>query len=65
MATEEMDWDARYEQEDTPWDKGAPAPAIAKLVDEAVFPEGGKIFVPGCGTGHDVAELEKVYAPPS
>ena len=57
MATEEMDWDGRYERNDTPWDKGAPAPAIASLVDEAVFPVGAKIFVPGCGTGHDVAEL--------
>ena len=57
MAIEETDWDARYEENDTPWDKGEAAPAIARLVSEGVFPEAGRIFVPGCGTGHDVAEF--------
>ena len=36
MAIEETDWDARYEENDTPWDKGEAAPAIARLVSEGV-----------------------------
>ena len=63
-----MDWNKRYENEDTPWDKGAPAPILRELLDEAMFTGGeveGKtrpktsheILVPGCGYGHDVREI--------
>ena len=55
MSIEEMDWNQRYSDRDTPWDKGGPAPAIASLAREGVFQEGARVFVPGCGTGHDVA----------
>ena len=50
-----MDWNERYAQGDTPWEKGAAAPPLeeisARLGDE-VWGE-GPVLVPGCGFGHD------------
>lgn len=48
----EVDWQARYEAADTPWDKGVPHPMIrhwAKTHDVT-----GAIVVPGCGRGWDL-----------
>lgn len=51
------DWEQHYRDQDTPWDKGAPSPALMEyLEDEAPT---GKILVPGCGAGHDVRALTK------
>ncbi|MGJ8675919.1 MAG: methyltransferase domain-containing protein [Akkermansiaceae bacterium] len=52
-----MDWDKRYIDADTPWDKGAPAPILSKLVEQGAFPHEVEILVPGCGFGHDVRAL--------
>ncbi|MDC0088193.1 TPMT family class I SAM-dependent methyltransferase [Akkermansiaceae bacterium] len=55
-----MDWDKRYENHDTPWDKGAPAPVLIELLKTGEFqcvktyPE---VLIPGCGYGHDVREI--------
>lgn len=49
------DWESRYETGDTPWDKGAPHPALVDLLRES--PVAGRVLVPGCGTGHDVRAL--------
>lgn len=57
MPKQEMDWDSRYKLGDTPWDKGAPAPVIAWLLEKGQVPEAAGILVPGCGTGHDVARF--------
>jgi SAM-dependent methyltransferase len=57
MVIDGTDWDARYAVNDTPWDKGVAAPALSHLVRDGLFPEGVMVLVPGCGTGHDVAEL--------
>jgi SAM-dependent methyltransferase len=52
-----IDWQARYRAGDTPWEKGAAAPALLELV-ERWSPgspwAGGPVLVPGCGFGHDV-----------
>ncbi|MEA3212494.1 MAG: hypothetical protein QOE70_5551 [Chthoniobacter sp.] len=49
------DWEAQYQKGDTPWDKGAPSPALVDfLVQEPVR---GRVLVPGCGVGHDVRAL--------
>jgi len=53
------DWNQRYRQGDTPWEKGSPAPPLLELL-EKTDPSlwgGGRILVPGCGTGHDVRAL--------
>jgi len=49
-------WEDRYRTGDTPWDKGAPHPALtdALLRQHEVS---GRVLVPGSGPGHDVAAL--------
>lgn len=49
------DWEEHYVQGETPWDKGAPAPALADFLQEE--PLTGDILVPGCGLGHDVRAI--------
>lgn len=51
----ELEWQRRYEQNDTPWDKGLPAPSLATFLRER--PISGRVLVPGCGRGHEVRLL--------
>lgn len=48
-----MDWQAHYEAGETPWDEGAPHPALLDFIAES-GPFQGRILTPGCGRGHDV-----------
>ena len=50
-----MDWNQRYEQDDTPWDKGEAHPVLLGMLTHGALT--GRILVPGCGTGHDVRAL--------
>ena len=53
------DWNQRYETQDTPWEKGLPAPPLLEFLERdgpSVWGE-GRVLVPGCGTGHDVRAL--------
>ncbi len=50
-----MDWDQRYLENDTPWDRGEPAPPLVEFL--ATHPIAGRVFVPGCGLGYDVRHL--------
>jgi methyl halide transferase len=50
-------WQRRFEQKQTPWDRGAPGPQLARWIDEGVIARGQRIAVPGCGSGHDVLAL--------
>ncbi|MCE0496337.1 MAG: TPMT family class I SAM-dependent methyltransferase [Methylacidiphilales bacterium] len=50
-----FEWQRRYEQNDTPWDKGAPAPALVAYLQKK--PISGRVLVPGCGRGHEVRLL--------
>lgn len=60
------DWNQRYEQGETPWDKGVPAPPLLELLDKTALPiwGDGKVLVPGCGTGHDVRVLARAGLSP-
>lgn len=49
------DWEARYQQRDTPWEKGGPHPGLLDWLTTHELK--GPILVPGCGTGHDVRAL--------
>ena len=51
----ELEWQRRYQERDTPWDKGAPAPALVKFLREGRI--AGRVLVPGCGLGHDARAL--------
>ncbi|MNR87095.1 tellurite resistance protein TehB [compost metagenome] len=46
------DWEARYQEGDTPWDLGKPAPVFSRLIHEARFAP-GKLLIPGAGRGYD------------
>lgn len=49
------DWEANYQRNETPWDKGAPSPGLVDFLrNEPVL---GRVLVPGCGLGHDVRAL--------
>jgi hypothetical protein len=47
------DWDEKYRQGDSPWDKGAPSPAMKQYLERHAVR--GRALVPGCGRGHEVA----------
>ncbi len=51
----DLQWQRRYEEDDTPWDKGRPAPALAAFLHQK--PITGRVLVPGCGRGHEVRLL--------
>ncbi len=49
------DWEDHYQQGQTPWDKGEPAPPLVDCLRSE--PLQGDILVPGCGLGHDVRAI--------
>lgn len=52
-----VNWDQQYEIKETPWDKGAPAPPLLEWLAAHPGEMAGRVFVPGCGLGHDVRVL--------
>ena len=51
------DWDQRYRQGDTPWDKGRASPALIAWLEDNQGRMTGSVLVPGCGRGHDVRAI--------
>ena len=56
MNHTQADWDELYRRRETPWEKGRPHPALVDFLS-VNGPLDGEIFVPGCGSGHDVRAL--------
>lgn len=52
-------WQQRFERDETPWDRGASSPQLAAWLADGALPAGGRIAVPGCGSGHEVATLAR------
>ena len=52
-----MDWNRRYAEKDTPWDKGLAHPVLGQPSSQGILK--GRVLVPGCGTGHDVRALAR------
>ncbi len=52
-----MDWNQRYVDQDTPWDRGESTPALVRLIEHLTQP--ATVLVPGCGRGHEVIDLAK------
>lgn len=50
-------WQARFENRDTPWDRGMPNPQLLQWIADGTLAGGSRILVPGCGQGWEVAEL--------
>lgn len=49
------DWDHLYQENETPWDRGEPAPPLAEYIEKHAVT--GHALVPGCGIGHDARLL--------
>lgn len=58
-----IDWSARYQSGETPWEKGEPHPELPFLLSEfrGLFEEAGSVFVPGCGIGHDASLINTIH----
>lgn len=54
-STPPVDWEEKYQQNDTPWDKGEAAPPLVEYLQSNTLQ--GDILVPGCGAGYDVWQL--------
>ena len=54
-----VDWSARYQLGETPWEKGEPHPELPILMSahREVIAGAERILVPGCGFGHDARLL--------
>ena len=51
-------WQAKYENNQFPWDLGGPTPVFQQLIRESWFVP-GKMMVPGAGLGHDARLFAK------
>lgn len=51
-----VDWEAKYREGQTPWDRGEANPALAQWIHEGKLPS-GRVLVPGCGRGYEVIAL--------
>ncbi len=52
-----MNWEQRYLEGRTPWEKGAPAPPLVDWIARHPGAFSGRVLVPGCGLGHDVRAI--------
>lgn len=52
-------WQARFAEDNTPWDRGAPSPQLAVWLGEGLIEPGARVLVPGCGRGWEVAALAR------
>lgn len=55
MASNDSQWAARYAEQHTPWDLGRAHPQLLDWL--AGRAAGGRVLVPGCGTGFDACAL--------
>jgi SAM-dependent methyltransferase len=53
-----VDWREAWKTGVTPWDAGASPPSLRGLLARGVVPS-GRVLVPGCGTGYDLATLAR------
>jgi SAM-dependent methyltransferase len=49
-------WQQRFQARNTPWDRGAPNPQLARWLESGSLAP-CRILVPGCGAGYEVAVL--------
>ena len=52
-------WQERFRAGQTPWDRGASSPQLAAWIESGLLAP-CRILVPGCGSGHEVAELARL-----
>lgn len=57
MKSAATQWNRRYLDGDTPWDKGAYTPALLEIFINRIIPAEAEVLVPGCGYGHDARAI--------
>jgi SAM-dependent methyltransferase len=62
MSDTTVDWNSAYLRNSIPWEKGEAAPPLLEYLEGAELK--GRVFVPGCGLGHDVRALAEAGAEP-
>lgn len=50
-------WQARFENDQTPWDRGGAHPQLLAWLEQGVIVAGQAIAIPGCGRGHELLAL--------
>ncbi|MEO5696718.1 MAG: methyltransferase domain-containing protein [Burkholderiaceae bacterium] len=50
-------WEQRFAERQTPWDRGAPGPQLARWLADGTVGADQRVAVPGCGSGHEVLAL--------
>jgi SAM-dependent methyltransferase len=50
-------WESIYAAGTPPWDQAAPAPPLVRVIEETELPPHARVFVPGCGFGHEALWL--------
>ncbi len=53
---QQPDWERRYVDGDTPWDRGCSSPQLETWLQAGTL-AAGPVLVPGCGQGHEVVSL--------
>jgi len=57
MKVESLNWEERYQEGDTGWDRAGPSPALMQWLKAGYVKEDARVLIPGCGYGHEVIEL--------
>ncbi|WP_018174059.1 MULTISPECIES: methyltransferase domain-containing protein [unclassified Thioalkalivibrio] len=55
----EADWESRYQEGSTRWDRGGPSPSLEAWLAITDLAKGARVVVPGCGFGHEVPALAR------
>ena len=53
------EWESRYQQGQTGWDRGVASPNLQYWVEGGFLPKSSRILIPGCGNGHEVLAFAK------
>jgi SAM-dependent methyltransferase len=56
-STTPIDWEQKYIEGETHWDRGQVSPPLMQYI--TTHPLLGRVLVPGCGRGNDVAALAR------
>lgn len=55
-----VDWETRFANDDTPWERGALHPAFEHWRAQGLFEAGARVFVPGCGRSPEPEALARL-----
>lgn len=55
----EMDWDQRFRDDTTPWERGSLHPAFRAWLEAGVIHPDRSLYIPGCGRSPEVADAAR------